>query len=197
MLLKMSKHKETSFLLLFFLALGCSQVATESSAFDTLITEDYEVFFSDTLNTDQKTFVIAGLRLANEDSLIYEAETTTMLVRPLVILEKQTSGIFDIALRNDKVLLCPDCGGVMGEPLQGIDITERNFTINHSGGSRFRWTRNITFEYDLAAGEWYLFSDQGVSFDSLNPEEEYEQMLYTLIEEGEKILFENYNVDPN
>lgn len=184
-------------LLVVLSILGCEQKPVETeetkpSAFENLLEQGYEVFYSDTLRFDQNDMVVAVLKRQNEDSLIWEAQAE--VPRPLLILEKQNSGKYDIALRNDKAILCGACGGVMGDPLDMIETEGNSLTISHFGGSRYRWTRHVRFEFMKDRGGWLLSSDKGVSFDSLNPEGEMEEITYTEITSGSPIGFKAFDV---
>ncbi|GAB5522632.1 MAG: hypothetical protein Roseis2KO_05040 [Roseivirga sp.] len=176
---------------------ACQQQPKETpeikpSAFENLLGEGYEIFYSDTLRFDQNDMVVAVLKRQNEDSLIWEAQAE--VPRPLLILKKQNSGKYDIALRNDKAILCGACGGVLGDPLDMIEVDGNSVTVSHFGGSRYRWTRHIRFEFMKDQGSWFLSSDKGVSFDSLNPESEMEEIAYTEIDRAGPISFEAFDV---
>lgn len=179
-------------LLSLLIVTGCEQ-KSGPTAFENLLEEGYEVFFRDTLHIEQKDLVVVALKRQKEDSLLWE--TREEMPRPLVILETQGSGKFDIALRNDKVILCGTCGGIFGDPLDLIETGDKSFTISHYGGSRYRWTRHISFEFDGDKGGWFLSSDKGVSYDNLNPEGEMENIVYTKTEGGDPVLFEAFNVN--
>ncbi len=176
---------------------ACKQKPRETeeiqpSAFENLLEEGYEIFYSDTLRFDQSDPVVAVLKRQNEDSLIWEAQAE--VPRPLLILEKQNSGNYDIALRNDKAILCGACGGVLGDPLDIIEADGNSLTVSHFGGSRYRWTRHVRFEFMKDRGGWFLSSDKGVSFDSLNPEGEMEEITYTEIDSAGPISFEAFDI---
>lgn len=79
-----------------------------------------------------------------------------MAARPLLLLTQDAKGVYSLAARNDKVVACKGCGGMMGDPLAGIAIKKDFFTIEEEGGSRERWTRYITFQYDAAQKTWVL-----------------------------------------
>lgn len=186
------------FILLAVLSMsGCEQKSGETgetnpSAFENLIEEGYEVFYSDTLRFDQNDMVVAVLKRQNEDSLIWEAQAE--VPRPLLILEKPNSGKYDIVFRNDQAILCGACGGIMGDPLDMIETEDNSLTVSHFGGSRYRWTRHVRFEFMKDRGGWFLSSDKGVSFDSLNPEGEMEEIIYTEIDSAGPISFEAFDV---
>ncbi len=79
-----------------------------------------------------------------------------MSARPLLLLTQDAKGTYTLAARNDKVVACKGCGGMMGDPLAGIAIKNGFFTIEEAGGSRERWTRYITFQFDAAQKTWVL-----------------------------------------
>lgn len=178
-------------LLVFFSLLGCVK-KSQPTAFEELLQEGHEVFYSDTLRFDQKEFVVAALKLQNEDSLMQVSDEG--ILRPLLILEKQSSGSFDIALRNDKVILCASCGGAFGNPLEGIEINEKELLIYHHAGSRYRWTRHLSFKFMEDPNGWFLTSDKGFSFDSFDPEGDMKEVIYTQIEPENMVSFESFDV---
>jgi hypothetical protein len=72
----------------------------------------------------------------------------TDTTRPLLLLEGNLKRRYKLLARNDSVVLCMGCGGVHGDPYQGITVKSGYFSIEHFGGSGWRWTRIITFKYD-------------------------------------------------
>ena len=89
--------------------------------------------------------------------------------RPLMILLGQPEGTFRLAAKNDNSIYCVDCGGVMGDPYQSMVIKKGFFSIEHYGGSAWRWTRIVTFKYNVAERKWFLFKDGGDSFHTADP----------------------------
>ncbi|WP_184545897.1 hypothetical protein [Mucilaginibacter sp. FT3.2] len=69
--------------------------------------------------------------------------------RPLLILLGKADGSLSLYGRNDNVVLCKECGGVMGDPLQEIVVKGHYFSVEHYGGSIDRWSQVVTFKYDL------------------------------------------------
>jgi hypothetical protein len=59
---------------------------------------------------------------------------------------------------------------MMGDPFQEVVIKKGFFSIEHYGGSGWRWTRTITFKYTADDNNWYLFKDGGDSFHASDPE---------------------------
>ena len=66
--------------------------------------------------------------------------------RHLLIIQGEKDGTFKIVANNDSIVLCFGCGGVFGDPYAGITVKDNYFSIEHYGGSAWRWTRIITFK---------------------------------------------------
>ena len=90
--------------------------------------------------------------------------------RPLLLFVGNAGGRYTLAARSDNAVYCVDCGGMMGDPFQGITIKNGYFTMDHYGGSAQRWTRLVTFRYDPAARTWLLHRDGGEQFSAFDPE---------------------------
>ncbi|UOR06454.1 hypothetical protein MUN82_05000 [Hymenobacter aerilatus] len=90
--------------------------------------------------------------------------------RPLLLFVGGAGGTYTLAARSDNAVYCVDCGGMMGDPFQGLTLKNGYFTVEHYGGSGQRWTRLITFRYDATARTWLLHRDGGEYFDASDPE---------------------------
>jgi hypothetical protein len=182
----------SSLVFLFMISVLACSPQEQSTAFEQLLVTEYDAFYQDTLRVNQKEFVIAVLTRQQEDSLADVSDEDIM--RPLIVLEKNNRGQFDLAVRNDSLLLCLNCGGLFGDPLNQIEITANGFTASHYGGSRFRWTRHTSFEYNEAKNEWLLTADNGISYDSFDPEESMEEQAFNTLSDGEPIKLTSYNI---
>ena len=72
------------------------------------------------------------------------------------------------------------------------------FQIIFSGGSRWRWTREIEFGYDPSISNWILINDSGVAYDGLQLDSlEYpKDIVYTSLDKGKtKITIDSYKGD--
>lgn len=101
-----------------------------------------------------------------------DADTTTMgdtPNRPLLLLGEPNRR-YRLAARNDRAVLCSGCGGMMGDPYQGVTIKKGFFSVEHYGGSAWRWTHITTFRYAPATKQWYLHREGGDSFHATDPE---------------------------
>jgi hypothetical protein len=91
--------------------------------------------------------------------------------RPLLILTGGAGQTYTLAARSDNAVYCIDCGGVLGDPFTGVVISKGYFSVEHYGGSSWRWTRTITFKYVPTEKDWYLHKDGGDSFHASEPEQ--------------------------
>jgi hypothetical protein len=112
--------------------------------------------------------------------------------RPLLLLTGKGDGTFNLAARNDNVVLCIDCGGAMGDAFMGLVIKKGFFSIEHYGGSNWRWSQTITFRYDAAAKHWFLHKDGHEDFEA-GENEKKEVKILTKKDFG-LVRFEDYNV---
>lgn len=120
------------------------------------------------LNLDQFLDMIMILKKNGEDTTSDVVEDPEK--RPLLILVGQSDHSYKLAARSDNAVYCIDCGGVMGDPFMEIAIKKGYFSVEHYGGSGWRWTRTITFKYSPADNNWYLHKDGGDSFHAAEPE---------------------------
>jgi len=123
----------------------------------------------------------------------YEKENNDT-TRPLLILEGNNKGKYSLHSRNDNVVLCKSCGGVFGDPYSGISIKNEFFSIEHYGGSRYRWRRIITFKFNKIKKEFILHRDVGLSYDSSNPDGKTEENLYNK-KDFDRLSFAKYTND--
>ena len=112
--------------------------------------------------------------------------------RPLLLLLGQPGGTYRLAARNNNVVYCIDCGGMMGDPFMDVVIRKGYFSVEHYGGSGWRWTRTITFKYAPADSTWYLHKDGGDSFHAAEPEKV--QTTVRTTKDFGQVPFEQYNI---
>lgn len=144
---------------------GGIPAADELSAF---IPEHYSILdtAAGDLNQDKKDDLILVLKRNGEDTLANTEEPD----RPLLILIRDDNNRLQQVRRNDNTVYCISCGGVMGDPYMGIVIRNGYFSVEHYGGSAWRWTRTITYKYIATDREWYLHKDGSESFHASEPE---------------------------
>ena len=111
--------------------------------------------------------------------------------RRLLVLIGDADGNFTRAAENANVVMCKECGGVWGDPYDGLAIKNGYFSVEHYGGSSWRWTKIITFKYNEAQKTWLLHRDAGVSFHTSDPEGKEEEIVEHQEEYG-KLKFADY-----
>jgi hypothetical protein len=120
------------------------------------------------LNLDGLNDLILVLKQNNEAELADSLENPVN--RPLILLLGKADNTFEQARRNDQVVYCLNCGGIWGDPYNGITIKNGYFSVEHYGGSNWRWTRIITFKYSAKDKEWYLHKDGGDTYHTSDPD---------------------------
>jgi hypothetical protein len=141
------------------------------------------------LNKDKKDDVI--LILKNMDEEKTSDVNANVEARPLLIILRQKDGSLKQVARNDSVVLCYNCGGAFGDPYAGISIKNGYFSIEHYGGSSWKWERVITFKYDKKANNWFLHRDGTIRYQPSN-EIGGEEILTT--KDFGKVEFEKFRV---
>jgi hypothetical protein len=77
-------------------------------------------------------------------------------MRTIVIISRSADGkLFEVA-RNDHAVMCKSCGGVWGDPFAGVESKNKEFRINHFGGSREKWSTDFVFGYSRRDMAWQL-----------------------------------------
>lgn len=117
------------------------------------------------VNSDRYKDLIMVLKETGEDTI-----TSRTTIRPLLIFTGQSDGSLKLAARNDKVVHCIDCGGVMGDPYEGMATSEAAFSVHMYGGSRWKWSRNIIFMFSRKHNDWVLLGDNRNTWDSTDPD---------------------------
>ena len=118
------------------------------------------------INKDGIDDIILILKKNDEDSTSDVNEHPE--ARPLLLLLRSRDGKLTLAARNDSTVYCVNCGGMLGDPYTGITIMNGYFSIEHYGGSSWRWTRIITYKYSTKDKWWYLHRD-GSEYTKMNP----------------------------
>ena len=118
------------------------------------------------LNFDNYQDLIIVLKSPKEDT---SNNLDNPIKRPLLILLGDNNNQYKLAFQNDNVVYCNVCGGMMGDPFNNITIKNGYFTVEHYGGSDWRWTEFITFKFDKTSKRFYLHREDSSSFNANNP----------------------------
>lgn len=175
-------------LLLFLAFVVFSESKAQSRPLQQFISKGFTLLDSASgdINKDGKTDLLVILKNDLE-------ETSMDTTRPLLVLFGEDNGLYSLAAQSDSVVLCRGCGGVFGDPYAGLTVKNNFFSIEHYGGSNWRWTRIITFRYDVKTKKIFLHRDAGESFHIEDPEKT-NPYTYTKEDYG-RLLFSKYSYD--
>lgn len=99
-------------------------------------------------------------------------------------------GKWHLAARNDKLVPCSTCGGVMGDPFGYAHVSAGSFTVVNSGGSRERWTDSYTFRFAPADKTWWL---EGGSRQVIDTDTDVENKKDFTAAEFGRVQFEDFD----
>jgi hypothetical protein len=90
--------------------------------------------------------------------------------RPLLILVRGADGKLSAAKRNERIVMCSQCGGVFGDPFEGVEVGRNTFTVNFYGGSNWRWKYAYKFNYSRVDKTWQLVRTEEISYHTSDPD---------------------------
>lgn len=133
------------------------------------IPKGYELLDYETgdLNGDGRSDVVLVLKHVNEDSMDMDEPDNA---RPLMLLTRQANNKLTLAARNDELVMCKQCGGIFGDPYEGLTVGKNMLTINFYGGSAWRWSVEYQFKYDAAAKNWMLEKETNSYYHNADPD---------------------------
>lgn len=90
--------------------------------------------------------------------------------RPLLILIRGADGKLSEAKRNERVVMCSKCGGVWGDPFEGVVAGRNTFSVELYGGSNWRWKYSYKFNYSRVDKTWQLVRAEEISYHTSDPD---------------------------
>lgn len=90
--------------------------------------------------------------------------------RPLLILVRGEDGKLTEAKRNERVVMCSQCGGVFGDPFEGVVAGRNSFSVELYGGSNWRWKYSYKFNYSRIDKTWQLVRAEEISYHTSDPD---------------------------
>jgi hypothetical protein len=148
-------------------------------------------FLKADLDADGRMDYILILKKAGEDTISFDNPDWDAQ-RPLLIITKQADGKLKKAVQNDELVMCKNCGGMMGDPYVGLETKPGQFSIDFYGGSSWRWSESYLFRYDKLKKDWYLQQHSFSSFQSGDPEHTTQEGAAKREETGD-IALKNFN----
>jgi hypothetical protein len=165
--------------LLFCVALapnqGYSQDFIEYGTIEQIVSQNVpslKIFYHKigNLNRDSLPDLVAIYDYNRENANSDTESLDNPLDRTMLLYVGLPDGKLQLAKRNDRAVLCSNCGGQLGDPFDGITIKNGFFTLEFSGGTAFRWSRFVTFKYSKEERNWFLHRDGGETFTIHNPD---------------------------
>lgn len=115
--------------------------------------------------------------------------------RVLLIITRGAGRKLTLAARNDNGLVyCRTCGGIFGDPFASLEVGLKTFTVNHYGGSAWRWTANYKFNYSRIDKTWQLVRTEEESFHTSEPDK-VKTIINTPPKDFGKISIDDFNPD--
>lgn len=143
------------------------------------------------LNLDQFRDVILVVKHPDEENQD-QGDNFDRPKRPLLILIGLAGGKYKLAAQNLNTVYCYRCGGVFGDPFEGITIKKGFFSVEHYGGSNWRWTKVVTYKYSPSDKNWYLHRVGRTSYHTSDPDK-VEEKAKTVRNFG-KVRFDKYDI---
>lgn len=125
-----------------------STIPKQARSYQEFIPKSYDTLMiaKGDLNKDGKADIAMVLADTLERPENYDMFNVDSTNRLLVILFASSNG-YTLAGTSDKAILCKSCGGTFGDPLMEISIEKAVLTIQHYGGSSWRWGYTHKFRY--------------------------------------------------
>lgn len=90
--------------------------------------------------------------------------------RPFLILVRSADGKLTFAKRNERIILCSECGGsAFPDPFEVVTVAKNTFTVEHYGGSAWRWKTVQKFNYSRIDKTWQPVRAEELSYHTSNP----------------------------
>lgn len=125
----------------------------------------YRILDSITFTTNGRHFDLIILKHIAEDG---DANRVWEGVRPLLLYGYQ-DGVRDLLFRNDSLILCRNCGGIFGDPYNGVRFANDTLQMHHYGGSAWRWS--ITHAFVPGADtQWPLVRRTEINYSVYEPD---------------------------
>jgi hypothetical protein len=107
----------------------------------------------------------AVIVVGNENERRINRSDSLKLKRNLIILQRNENGKLLKTLENNDVVYCYSCYSPFGSPLASVVFKGNTFSVEHEAGKINRWTRIITFEYNIEMQLWWLIKDASSTYN--------------------------------
>ncbi len=181
-----------------FLLIAHSAVAQEKllpGELNPFVRNGYEVldWATEDLNGDKRKDYVLILRKQGEDTAGVESDIWE-IHRPFLLITREKENKLKLVVENNSIIMCRYCGGVLGDPYNGITLKTGEIQLNFFGGSGFRWSVTLFFRFDPLKNNWLLQEENHWSYDAAQPELNERNERITRMETG-GILLKDYTPD--
>jgi hypothetical protein len=90
-------------------------------------------------------------------AVILDDNADTLIDRDLMIAFGTKEGSYEQSIYAKKAIMCKDCGGVFGDPLDNLTISNGSILLSLYGGSSDRWYYKYRFQF--RDNNWYLIGE--------------------------------------
>ena len=115
------------------------------------------------LNGDKTKDYILVLEKLNPEK---DASDFPVNQRPLIVLIRDKKNKLSAVKRNEKIVMCSECGGAMVDPFQEVAVGDKTFTVHHYGGRGTRWSVRYKFNYSRIDKTWQLVEVKNESYSN-------------------------------
>jgi hypothetical protein len=156
-----------------------SQVPSTGKTIIDFVPAGYDTIATATgdLNKDSVSDYVLVLKSKVEDNFDYSTGNADSIPPRLLIVLFKTANGYQLAGKTDKLIMCKDCGGVMGDPFAGVTIVKGVLAVEHYGGSAWRWSYTHKFRYQQK--DFYLIGETNHSYWSVKNCEKLNDMAGT------------------
>ncbi|MCM3270947.1 TolB family protein [Paenibacillus elgii] len=147
------------------------------------------------LSNGQKAITRGDLNKDGIDDLaiIVEDPKDSMTERDLILFFGNAAGAYEQSIYAKEAIMCKDCGGVFGEPLEELSIKNNTLLFTFHGGSSDRWYSKYRFQY--RDRDWVLIGYTGGSYHTMDVYQREEEDINLLT--GDFILKKSDKNDPS
>jgi hypothetical protein len=114
------------------------------------------------LNKDKSEDAVLVLRHEKENVVDLENTNVDSIPSRLLVVLLRKGNAYELAAVSDSAVLCKHCGGIMGDPFQGISIEKGIIVINHYGGSAWRW--GYTHKFRFQQNDYFIIGKTKISY---------------------------------
>ena len=114
------------------------------------------------------------------------------LDRPFIILKGIDNQNFELAVRNDSLIIDREFGGMGGDPYNEIFVSDSSIYIHYFARTGWYWSKLLEFIFNPNKNMWYLrkYEYSEGSINSLDSASYYEQKDF---DEIDSLAINNYN----